>query len=228
MKNIAVFLLCLSMLSASAVVAHAEEAETNTAPGEATIGTEVPDSHKIIITVEGNVDFTVNGETGTEFEVERLSQPVIEIKAKDGEKITKVTINGEDITDQLVDGKYTLPPVYEDGEYEIVVETEEVPADSSGPDSSTPDSSESDSSTPDSSESDSSSSKSDNSSSSSSSSSSQSSSSQSSSQGGGKDGSSPSDANPATGIIGGATVGGGLILGALLVTKRKSKESEEE
>ena len=225
MKKIAVFLLCLSMLSASAVTAYAEENDANTAPGEATIGTEVPDSHEIIITVKGNVDFTLNGKTGTEFEVERLSEPVIEIKAKDGEKITKVTLNGEDITDQLVDGKYTLPPIYEDGEYEIVVETEEVPADSSEPDSSTPDSSETDSSTPDSSESDSSSSKSDSSSSSSSSSSSQSSSSKSSSQGGG---SSPSDANPATGIIGGATVGGGLILGALLVTKRKNKESEEE
>ena len=223
MKKIAALLLCLSVFSAGALTAYAEE--PNTAPGEATIGTVVPDSHEIIITVKGNVDFTLNGETGTKFEVERLSEPVIEIKAKDGEKITKVTLNGEDITDQLVDGKYTLPPIYEDGEYEIVVETEEVPADSSEPDSSTPDSSETDSSTPDSSESDSSSSKSDSSSSSSSSSSSQSSSSKSSSQGGG---SSPSDANPATGIIGGATVGGGLILGALLVTKRKNKESEEE
>ena len=131
MKKIAVFLLCLSMLSASAVTAYAEENDANTAPGEATIGTEVPDSHKIIITVEGNVDFTVNGETGTEFEVERLSQPVIEIKAKDGEKITKVTLNGEDITDQLVDGKYTLPPVYEDGAYDVQVETEALPADDS-------------------------------------------------------------------------------------------------
>ena len=146
MKKIAVFLLCLSMLSASAVTAYAEENDANTAPGEATIGTEVPDSHEIIITVKGNVDLTLNGKSGTEFEVERLSEPTLEIKAKDGEKITKVTLNGEDITDKLVDGKLTLDPIYEDKTFDIQVETEELPADSSEPDSSTPDSSKPDSS----------------------------------------------------------------------------------
>ena len=147
MKKIAVFLLCLSMLSASAVTAYAEENDANTAPGEATIGTEVPDSHKITVTVTGNADVTLDGKSGTKFEVERLSEPTLEIKAKDGEKITKVTLNGEDITDQLVDGKYTLPPIYEDGAYDVQVETEALPADdSSEPDSSKPDSSSSGSS----------------------------------------------------------------------------------
>ena len=144
MKKIAVFLLCLSMLSASAVTAYAEENDANTVPGKATIGTEVPDSHKITVTVKGNTDVTLDGKSGTEFEVERLSQPVIEIKAKDGEKITKVTLNGEDITDQLVDGKYTLPPIYEDGAYDVQVETEALPAD----DSSKPDNSQGDKTSP--------------------------------------------------------------------------------
>ena len=135
MKKIAVFLLCLSMLSASALTAYAD-VEPNTAPGEATIGTVVPDSHKITIKVKGNGVVKVNGKEGTEFEVERLSRPVIEIKAKDGEKITKVILNGEDITDKIVDGKYILPAVYEDGEYELTVETEKLPDDSSKPDSS--------------------------------------------------------------------------------------------
>ena len=131
MKKIAVFLLCLSVLSASAVTAYAEENDANTAPGEATIGTEVPDSHKITVTVTGNANVTLDGKSGTEFEVERLSEPVIEIKAKDGEKITKVTLNGEDITAQIVDGKYTLPPIYEDGAYDVQVETEALPVESS-------------------------------------------------------------------------------------------------
>ena len=48
------------------------------------------------------------------FTVERLSQPVIEIKLPDGQEIVKVTLNGEDITDKISNGKYTLPPVYED------------------------------------------------------------------------------------------------------------------
>ena len=127
MKKIAVFLLCLSMLSASAVTAYAEENDANTAPGEATIGTVVPDSHKITVTVTGNADVTLDGKSGTEFEVERLSEPVIEIKAKAGEKVTKVTLNGEDIV-MKSDG---MPPIYEDGAYDVQAETEALPADDS-------------------------------------------------------------------------------------------------
>lgn len=216
MKKIAVFLLCLSMLSASAVTAYAEENDANTAPGEATIGTEVPDSHKITVTVTGNANVTLDSKSGTEFEVERLSEPVIKIKAKDGEKITKVTLNGEDITDQLVDGKLSLDPIYEDKALDIQVETEALPVDSSEPDSSTPDSSTPDSSTPDSSTPDSStpdsssggsSSKTDNSS---------------------KDGTSPVNDNPATGVIGGVSIGSGLVLAALVMARRKGKDNEEE
>ena len=125
MKKIAVFLLCLSMLSASALTAYADE--PNTAPGKATIGTVVPGSHKITIKVKGNAQVTVGGKDGSEVEVERLSEPVIEIKPKDGEKITSVTLNGEDITDKLVDGKLKLDPIYEDTDLDIQVETEKLP-----------------------------------------------------------------------------------------------------
>ena len=126
MKKIAVFLLCLSMLSASALTAYAD-VEPNTAPGEATIGTVVPGSHKITIKVKGNAHVTVGGKEGSEVEVERLSEPVIEIKPKEGEKITSVTLNGEDITDKLVDGKLKLDPIYEDTDLDIQVETEKLP-----------------------------------------------------------------------------------------------------
>lgn len=147
MKKTAAFLLCLSMLSAGAVTAYAEQADANTAPGEATIATSVPDSHKITVTVTGNADVAFDGKTGTEFEVERLSEPVLEIKAKDGEKLTKVTLNGEDITDKLADGRYTLSPVYENETLDIQVQTQALPADDpSGPDSSAPDSKANDSS----------------------------------------------------------------------------------
>ena len=202
MKKIAVFLLCLSMLSAGAVTAYAEGSDVNTAPGEATIGTEVPDSYKITVTVTGDADITLDGKSGKEFEVERLSEPELEIKAKDGEKIVKATLNGEDITDKITDGKYKLPPIYEDEALDIQVETEALPAD----DSSEPDSSVPDSSTPDSSSS-SSSSKTDSSS---------------------KGGTSPVNDNPNTGVIGGASIGSGLVLAALIMIKRRSKESEEE
>ena len=197
MKKLAAMLLCLSMLSAGALTAYAEE-EPDTNPGEATIGTEVPDSHNITITVTGNADVTVNGKEGSEFEVERLSEPVIKIKAKDGEKITKVLLNGEDITDKLVDGKLTLDPIYEDKALDIQVETELLPVDSSEPDSSTPDSSAPDSSKPDSSSSKPDSTKP-------------------------SDGSTN---NPVTGVIGTVSVGGLAVLAALTMLKRKNKDEE--
>ena len=197
MKKLAAMLLCLSMLSAGALTAYAEE-ELDISPGEATIGTEVPDSHNITITVTGNADVTVNGKEGSEFEVERLSEPVIKIKAKDGEKITKVLLNGEDITDKLVDGKLTLDPIYEDKALDIPVETEALPVDSSQPDSSTPDSSAPDSSKPDSSSSKPDSTKP-------------------------SDGSTN---NPVTGVIGTVSVVGLAALGALTMIKRKNKDEE--
>ena len=207
MKKLAAMLLCLSMLSAGALTAYAEE-EPNTALGEATIGTVVPDSHNITITVTGNANVTVNGKEGSEFDVERLSEPVIKITAKDGEKITKVLLNGEDITDKLIDGKLTLDPIYEDKALDIQVETELLPVDSSEPDSSTPDSSTPDSSTPDSSTPDNS--KPDSSSSK-------------------PDSTKPSDGstnNPVTGVIGTVSVGGLAALAALTMIKRKNKDEE--
>ena len=196
MKKLAAMLLCLSMLSAGALTAYAEEA-LDISPGEATIGTEVPDSHNITITVTGNADVTVNGKEGSEFEVERLSEPVIKIKAKDGEKITKVLLNGEDITDKLVDGKLTLDPIYEDKALDIQVETEALPVDSSQPDRSTPDSSTPDSSKPDSSSNPDSTKPSDG-----------------------------SANNPVTGVIGTVSVGGLAALAALTMLKRKNKDEE--
>ena len=58
MKKTAAFLLSLSMLSASAVMAFADDeaadVPANIAPGEAVINTVVPNSHKLTITVIGN------------------------------------------------------------------------------------------------------------------------------------------------------------------------------
>ena len=203
MEKIAVFLLCPSMLSA--------DDEPNTAPGEANIGTVVPDSHRLTVNVTGNADVTVDGKEGTEFEVERLSQPVIEIKAKDGEKLTKVIVNGEDITDKLKDGKLTLDPIYEDMTLDIQVETETLSGDSSeseDPTESTPDSTQesstesepgntSESTSPDAPTK--------------------------------PDGSDPSGGgavNPVTGVIGTISAGDLIALGAMAMIKRKNKDKE--
>ena len=135
MKKYAVFLLCLSMLTCTAITAFAE-GEQNPTTGEATIGTEVPETHDLKLTITGDVDVKVNGVDGKEFTVERLSEPVLEIKANDGEKITKVVLNGEDVTDQVVDGKLKLPSVYEDSVYDLSIETEPISDSSSRSESS--------------------------------------------------------------------------------------------
>ena len=135
MKKYAVFLLCLSMLTCTAIPAFAE-GEQNPTTGEATIGTEVPETHDLKLTITGDVDVKVNGVDGKEFTVERLSEPVLEIKANDGEKITKVVLNGEDVTNQVVDGKLKLPSVYEDGVYDLSIETEPISDSSSRSESS--------------------------------------------------------------------------------------------
>lgn len=173
------------MLSANAVPARAAQLDENTPSGNATITTVVPESHKITVTVTGNADVTLDGKTGTEFELERLSEPTLTIKAKDGDKIVQVTLNGKDITDKLTDGKYKLPPVFENESLNIQVKTETLPASSKA---------------------ESSSSKADSSS---------------------KATNTGSVANPNTGVVGGASICSGLVIAALIMTKRRSKDSEE-
>ena len=115
MKKLTALLLCVLLMFVCSVTVYAETVG---------IDTSVPNTHKITVTVSGNADVTLNGQPGEVFEVERLSEPVLAISAKDGETIVKVTLNGEDITDKLADGKYQLAPVYEDLTLDIVVETE--------------------------------------------------------------------------------------------------------
>lgn len=80
---------------------------------EVTIAATVPDSHTISVSADG-VEVFCNGQPGSRFTVDRLSEPTLLIRAKSGRRIAQVFINGQDITDQVRGGYYTLPPVYED------------------------------------------------------------------------------------------------------------------
>lgn len=115
--------ICVCLLLFSSTTALAQETESYTEG--VGISVEVPGSHLLTIIVTGNADVTLDGQEGTVFTVARLSEPVLEIRAKNGKKMTKVTLNGEEITDKLVDGHYTLAPVYEDRTLHIIVETAE-------------------------------------------------------------------------------------------------------
>ena len=91
----------------------------------AAITTTVPNDHTINVTAMGNAEIRINGDKGSTFSVERLSEPTLEIKIPDGEELVKAVLNGEDITDKLANGKYTLPPVYENIKLEVETKTKD-------------------------------------------------------------------------------------------------------
>lgn len=146
MKRLATLALCLCLFLCCGMTAFAEET-VSTAP--AVISTTVPSDHTLMVIAPDDVTVSLDGKSGNNFSVERLSEPTLEIKAPDGKEIVKVTLNGENITDKLVNGQYKLPPVYED--LVLVVETKSLPEpsepESSEPESSKPESSEPEQST---------------------------------------------------------------------------------
>ncbi len=91
------------------------------------IDTVVPDSHTVTVNITGDATAELDGEAGTTFTVDRLSEPVLRFIPADGKQIVKITLNGEDITDQLDGDTYKLAPVYEDMTLDVQVQTEDVP-----------------------------------------------------------------------------------------------------
>ena len=92
---------------------------------EVTIAASVPDSHTITVSADVAEVFC-NGQPGSRFTVGRLSEPTLLIRAESGRRITQICANGQDITDLVKGGYYTLPPVYED--VVLTVATEDEPA----------------------------------------------------------------------------------------------------
>ena len=75
--------------------------------------------------IEGNID---------NFVVDRFAEPKIRIAPEEGWKVSKIFLNGEDVTEQFKDGYLTLEEVCED--LTLVIETAE---DTSGGESKDPD-----------------------------------------------------------------------------------------
>ena len=123
MKKVAAMLLCFCLVSIGSVAAFAQTVSPDGAGGAA-ISVTVPDSHTVTVSAQ-HAQVFFGGQWGESFSVERLSEPRLLIRPEDGYKVTKVTLNGEDVTSQVQGGYYTLEPVYE--EKELVVETKEIP-----------------------------------------------------------------------------------------------------
>lgn len=116
MKKMMTLLLSFLLLCSMSMTAFAEEA---------TITATVPDRHTVTVTADGAEVFC-NGQSGSRFSVDRLSEPTLLIRAESGKEITQIRLNGEDITDQVKGGYYTLEPIYENKT--LTVETRDAPA----------------------------------------------------------------------------------------------------
>ncbi len=119
MKKLTALLLCFLLLCTCNVFAKEVENEIT----DSVISTTVPDAHKITVTAE-DANVFYEGICGEEFSVGRLSEPRLLIRADSGKVIKSVTINGEDVTSQIVSGYLTLKPVYEDKIIAVTAENE--------------------------------------------------------------------------------------------------------
>ena len=140
----AVFVTVMTMLAAIAamffttmsVLAADAGSSSNS---QSTISTTVPDSHNIRVE-KSHADVVRDGEEDqTEgnidnFVVDRFADPKIWITPEKGWKVSKILLNGEDVTEQFQDGYLTLEEVCEDTT--LVIETAE---DTSGGESKDPD-----------------------------------------------------------------------------------------
>ena len=140
----AVFVTVMTMLAAIAamffttmsVLAADAGSSSNS---QSTISTTVPDSHNIRVE-KNHADVAIEGEEDqTEgnidnFVVDRFAEPKIRITPEKGWKVSKILLNGEDVTEQFQDGYLTLEEVCED--QTLVIETAE---DTSGGESKDPD-----------------------------------------------------------------------------------------
>ena len=141
----AVFVTVMTMLAAIAtmffttmsVLAADAGSSSNS---QSTISTTVPDSHNIRVEKSHAIVAFEDEETRDEegisdnFVVDRFAEPKIQITPEEGWKVSRILLNGEDVTEQFKDGYLTLEEVCEDTT--LVIETAE---DTSGGESKDPD-----------------------------------------------------------------------------------------
>ena len=109
MKKLTVLLCALALLCGFCLPVFADNND-NTVK----ITTTVPSTHTITVAQADGAAVTCNGQSGTTFTVERLSQPQLLVRPDSGRVLTRVLVNGADVTASVQDGSYTLPAVYED------------------------------------------------------------------------------------------------------------------
>ena len=125
----AMFFMTMSVLAADA---------GSSSNSQSTISTTVPDSHNIRVE-KSHTDVVIEGEEDQiegnidNFVVDRFAEPKIRITPEEGWKVSRILLNGEDVTEQFQDGYLTLEEVCEDTT--LIIETAE---DTSGGESKDP------------------------------------------------------------------------------------------
>lgn len=119
-KKLTVLLCALALLCSFCLPVFADNEKSTV-----TITTTVPSTHTITVKQADGAAVTCNGKSGTTFTVERLSQPQLLVRPDSGRVVTRVLVNGADVTASVQDGSYTLPAVYED--LTLQVETDAAP-----------------------------------------------------------------------------------------------------
>ena len=109
MKKLAGLLCALALLCSFCLPVFADNND-NTVE----ITTTVPTTHTITVDrVDGAAVF-FNGQSGTNFTVDRFDQLQLLICPDSGRVLTRVLVNGEDVTALVQGGYYTLPAACED------------------------------------------------------------------------------------------------------------------
>lgn len=139
--TMAVFVKAMVMLSVIVAIFFAATPVLAANTGsQSTISTTVPDSHNIRVEKSHAIVAFEDEETQDEegisdnFVVDRFAEPKIQITPEEGWKVSRILLNGEDVTEQFQDGYLTLEEVCEDTT--LVIETAE---DTSGGESKDPD-----------------------------------------------------------------------------------------
>ena len=139
--TMAVFVKAMVMLSVIVAIFFAATPVLAANTGsQSTISTTVPDSHNIRVEKSHAIVAFEDEETQDEegisdnFVVDRFAEPKIRIAPEEGWQVSKILLNGEDVTEQFKDGYLTLEEVCEDTT--LVIETAE---DTSGGESKDPD-----------------------------------------------------------------------------------------
>ena len=113
----AVFVTVMTMLAAIAAMFFTTMSVLaadagNSSNSQSTISTTVPDSHNIRVE-KSHTDVVIEGEEDQiegnidNFVVDRFAEPKIRITTEKGWKVSKILLNGEDVTEQFQDGYLT-------------------------------------------------------------------------------------------------------------------------